>query len=61
MLQRRNYGVVKIVDDLADARLNLTKFTKVRLGQNKVRVRTKSESEQGQCYRNQLTRLVNKS
>lgn len=31
MLQRRIYGVVKTVDDLAEAQLNLTKVTKVRL------------------------------
>ena len=32
MLQQRIYGVVKTVDDLAGAQLNLTKVTKVRLG-----------------------------
>ena len=31
MLQQRIYGVVKTVDDLAGAQLNLTKVTKVRL------------------------------
>ena len=29
MLQQRIYGVVKTVDDLAGAQLNLTKVTKV--------------------------------
>ena len=34
MLQQRIYGVVKTVDDLAGAQLNLTKVTKVRLLEN---------------------------